>query len=114
MGIRTFLTTTVEVQQSSQTRNAMGGTTQAFSTRIASLRCRLRPLRQTEPDLNGKMTPLGMWRLYCEANSDGTSIEETDRIVWTRGGTSKTLQVKTIYNAGQLDRHMQIDLLEVL
>jgi len=114
MSIESFLTTTVLVQQLSQTRNAMGGPKQDFSTRIESLKCRLRPLNQSEPDLNGKMTPIGMWRLYCVADSDGTSIEETDRIVWTRVGTEKKLQVKTIYNAGQLDRHMQIDCLEIL
>ena len=114
MGIGTFLTTTVEVQQSSQTRNAMGGTAQVFSTRIAALKCRLRPLKQQEIDVNGAMTVVSMWRLYCVADSDGTSIEETDRIIWTRGGTEKTFQVKTIYNAGQLNRHMEINVFEIL
>ena len=110
MGIDTFLTTTVLVQQSSQTRNAMGGTTQVFSTRIESLRCRLRPLRQEERVVNGKMTSIAPWRLYCVADTAGRTIEATDRIIW-RG---KTFQVKTLYNAGQLDRHMQIDILEIL
>ena len=114
MGIDTFLTTTVLVQERSTSRTGMGGSKQTFSTRIESLLCRLKPLKQQEIEVNGKMTSVARWRLYCVADSIGTSIEETDRIVWTRGSTSKTYQVKTIYNAGQLDRHMQIDIMEIL
>lgn len=114
MGIRTFLTTTVLVQKRTTSRNSMGGSKQTFSTRIAALQCRLKRSKQDEVEVYGKMTVTGLWRLYCVADSDGLSIEETDRIVWTRGSTSKTYQVKSIYNPGQLDRHMEIDILEIL
>lgn len=109
MALSNFLNSTVEVRQSSVSTTPMGGTKEVFSIRIAALKCRLRPLRQTEKDLRGKMSTVGMWRLYCVADTDGLSIEVTDRIVF---GT-RLYQVKTIYNAGQLNRHMEIDILEI-
>ena len=109
MGISSFFNSTVVVQQSTVSQTAMGGTKMAFSIRVAELPCRLRPLHQSETDLRGKMSTVGMWRLYCAADTDGLSIEVSDRITYG----SRLYQVKTIHNPGQLNRHLEIDILEI-
>lgn len=104
-----FFNSTVEVQQSSTSRTGRAGTREVFSTRIASLSCMLSRKQLEEADLHGKQTVIGKWRLFCAADTDGLSIEETDRIIWG----DKTLQVKTIYNPSEADDHLEIDCLEL-
>jgi len=87
----------------------MGGVRKSYSERIAAMPCRIRKKHIAEADEYGKMTVTSDFRLYCEAITENKAIEESDRIVVG----SQTFEVKGIYNPGELDRHLEIDLLEV-
>ncbi len=114
--ITDFFNSTVTVQREAQTKNPMGGISRTYSTRIASLPCRIDNMdirRRTafvEAAGLGKMTVIQGLILYCEASSANKAITESDRVVL---GT-RTFQVKGINNPGLLDRHLAIDLLEVV
>jgi len=110
VAIGDFYNSTVRVDKSTTTTTSSGGVKETWSTRIASLPCRITRWVMQESDEFGKITARVTWRLYCDANSDGLSIDTADRIIMS-GGT--TLQVKTIYNPGELDRHLEIDCLEL-
>ena len=110
MAIQDFYNSTVEIQQRTVTTNPMGGSTTTYSTRIASLKCRITRKTIREVDEFGKMTTRAIWRLYCDADTDGLSIVPTDRVVMSN---ETTLQIKTIYNPGELNRHLEIDCLEL-
>lgn len=110
MGTAAFLNSTVEIQQSRSSQAGSGGTRQVFSTRIASLPCKLQKKNLREVDLlRGKTTVVSRWMLYCAADTDGLSIENTDRAIW---GT-RTLQIKTIYNPDEGTDHLEIECLEI-
>lgn len=109
--ITNFFNSTVEVKQTTRTIAETGAVKQAFSTRIAVLPCRLTRRVINEMDQFGRTVTRAIWRLYCLADSDGLSIANTDRVVMTSSG--RTLQVKTIYNPGELSKHLEIDCLEV-
>lgn len=108
--ITDFFNSTATVTQETQSANTMGGVTRTYSTRIASLLCRITDKNISEADEFGKWTTVRGSRLYCEASSTNKAIEASDRI--TLG--TRTFQVKTINNPGLLDRHLEIDLLEIV
>lgn len=58
----------------------------------------------------GKMTVRQGLVLYCEATTANKAIDKSDRM--TLG--ARTFQVKGIENPGLLDRHLKIDLLEIV
>ena len=116
MAVPDFFNSTVTVKQESRTSTPMGGVKRTYSTRIASLPCRIDNMdirRRTafvEAAGFGKMTVIQGLVLYCEASVVNKAIAESDRI--TLG--ARTFQVKGINNPAQLDRHLQIDMLEVV
>ena len=107
--ITDYFNTTATVMQENQTANPMGGVKRTYSTRISSLSCRITDKNISEVDEFGKWTTVRGSRLYCEASTANKAIEETDRITLD----DRTFQVKAINNPGLLDRHLQIDILEV-
>jgi len=114
--IQDFFNSSVTVQRETQTKNPMGGISRTYSTRIAALQCRISPMdirRRTafaEAAGFGKMTVIQGLILYCDASSTNIAIDVSDRIIL---GT-RTFQVKGIDNPGLLNRHLQIDLLEIV
>ncbi len=114
--ISDFYNSTVTVLQVSKSKNQMGGVKRTYSTRIASLLCRITPMdirRRTafaEADSIGKMTIKQGLVLYCDASSTNKAIDASDRV--TLG--TRTFQVKGIDNPGLLDRHLRIEMLEIV
>ena len=107
--ISDFYNSTATVQQETQTRNQMGGVTRTYSTRIASLLCRITDKNISEKDSLGKWTTIRGSMLYCDATSTNKAIDESDRV--TLG--DRTFQVKTIKNPGLLDKHLEVLMLEI-
>jgi len=105
--ITDFFNSTGLVEQPASRQMGMGSLSKSYSTRIASLPCRLSGRTFAETDEFGKMTGRYVWRLYCGASSTNRAIESKDRITVD----SKVYQVKTIHNPANLNRHLQIDLL---
>lgn len=114
--ITDFFNSTVVVQQETKGKSTMGGVSRTYSTRIASLECRVNPMdirRRTafaEAEGFGKMTVNQGLVLYCEASTANKAIDESDRV--TLG--TRTFQVKGIENPGLLDKHLKIEMLEIV
>ena len=114
--ITDFYNSTATVMQEAQSKNPMGGVKRTYSTRITSLLCRISPMdirrraAFAEADEFGKMTVRQGLILYCDASTANKAIDESDRM--TLG--TRTFQVKGINNPGLLDRHLEIDLLEIV
>lgn len=106
-----FLNSIAEVQQITTSQTGMGGQKKNYSTRISALACRISKKFKglNEVEQFGKLTIRNLWMLYCEATTAALAIIETDRIIFN----SKTYDITGIYNPGQLDRHLEIELLEV-
>ena len=105
-----FFNSSATVYQLSTTQTGMGGMRKNYDTvRIASLSCRISNKNITETDEFGKMTVREGWRLYCDASSANQAITESDRI--TVAG--KTFEVTGAHNVAELNRHLQIDIVEV-
>ena len=107
--ISDFFNSTATVNQLTTTKNPMGGLVKTYSTRISSMPCRLSTRNIREADEFGKITVREILRLYCSATSTNRAIEESDRI--EIGG--RTFEVTGIHNPGELNKHLQIDLLEI-
>jgi head-tail adaptor len=107
--LKDFFNSSAEVQQISRRQVGSGGVKKSFSTRIAALACRLRRKTISELDEYGKKVIKATHRLYCEATSANRAITASDRIILS--GT--TYEVTGIYNPGSLNRHLEIDVLEV-
>ena len=114
--ISDFFNSVVIVKQENRSQNAMGGISRIYSNRIDSLSCRITPMdirRRTafaEAEGLGKMTVTQGLVLYCKASSTNKTIDESDRVIL---GT-RTFQVKGIDNPGLLDRHLRIEMLEIV
>lgn len=108
--ITDFFNSTAVIKKANKTSTAMGSIGRTYTTRIASLPCRINAKKANEQDEFGKWTMISNYRLYCEATTVNKAIEESDRVIL---GT-RTFQVKAINNPGLLDRHLQIDLLEIV
>lgn len=115
--ITDFFNSTAKIEQESQSSTSMGGVRRTYSTRITSLKCRITPMgihKRTayyaEADEFGKMTVRQGLILYCEASSANKAIDESDRVILG----ARKFQVKGINNPGLLDRHLEIDLLEIV
>jgi len=108
--INDFYNSAATVKQETQTKTPMGGVSRSYSTRIASLSCRITDKDIREIDEFGKWTTRRGLRLYCDASSTNKAITASDRV--TLG--TRTFQVKAIGNPGLLDRHLQVDLLELI
>lgn len=104
--ITDFFGTTARVDKKTKTQNDMGGAVYAYTPRIVSLACRLSKRIIREADQFGKQTVREIWRAYCAATTDTKQIIEKDR--WVIG--DDVYEVKGIYNPGNLDRHLEIDL----
>jgi Na+-transporting NADH:ubiquinone oxidoreductase subunit NqrF len=108
-----FFNSTAEVKQEVKTTTGMNSIRRDYTTRIAALKCRL-SIRHGQDDVVetddfGKRTVWKVWRLYCSATTEALAITETDRIEVG----NKKFEVTGIYNPAVLNRHLQIDLLEV-
>lgn len=114
--IQDFYNSSVVVQREVKGKNPMGGVSRTYTARIASLKCRVTPMdigrraAFAEAGEFGKMTVRQGLILYCDASTANKAIDESDRI--TLG--ARTFQVKGINNPGLLDRHLEIDLLELV
>ena len=108
MSLGFFLNSTATVYQTSNTTSAMGATKKIWTVRIASLRCRLNAKTINETDEYGKVTVQNVWKLYCEATATNKAIAESDKITLD----SIDYQVTGTYNAGNLDRHLEIQMTE--
>ena len=111
--ITDFFNSTAVVKKETNSTTGIGGVKRSFTTRIASLPCRV-SIKHSQEDVIetnefGKRTVRRIWRLFCEGTETNRAIEETDRI--TVG--SLEYEITGIYNPGLLNRHLQIDLLEV-
>ncbi len=112
MAIEDFYDNTAVVQQATNVRTNMGGNKKVYTTRIASLSCRLSIDRRdaiTETDQYGKRTIREYWRLYCEASTANKAIELNDRVT----ADGKTFEVEGGYNPAIQNHHLEIRLLEV-
>lgn len=108
--ITDFFNSTAVVSSLSTTQTGMGGMRKNYDTvRITSLLCRISNKNISETDEFGKMTVREGWRLYCDASSTNQAIIESDRI--TVAG--KTFEVTGVHNVAELDRHLQVDIIEV-
>ncbi len=113
--IEDFYNSTALVEQATRpaATRRVGGAATTFSTRIASLPCRISKAIASstisESDYKGKMTSRTTIRLYCSASTANKAIKESDRV--TVDG--RNYQITGIYNPGNLDRHLEIDLLEI-
>lgn len=106
MVIADFYNSTALVESLMITKTGMGGKKKSYSTRIASLACRVTPKTVTETDEFGKLTVREIWRLYCAATTTEKAMAESDKV--TVG--SKEFEITGIRNPGLLDRHLEIDL----
>ena len=106
--IQDFFNSIVAVEQLTSAPSGMGER-KSYSTRIASLPCRLRAMSIREIDEFGKMTSRKIIRLYCSADTISNAIVEIDRVIFG----IRIFQIKAINNVDILDRHIQIDLLEI-
>lgn len=110
MAIGDFFNSTAVVNSLSTTQTGMGGMRKNYDTeRIAALLCRISKKNIAETDERGKRTIREGYRLYCDASSTNRAITESDRI--TVDG--KTWEVVGIYNPGVLNKHLEIDIVEV-
>jgi len=109
MSLTSLLISTAEVKQLSTGQNAMGGVTKSYTTRIATLRCRIWPKTLTETDSYGKKTMIEVWKLACEATATNLAIIESDQIVF--GGS--TYEITGIGNPSSMNHHLELDLREV-
>lgn len=110
MAISDFFNSTAVVYQLSTTQTGMGGMRKNYDTvRIAALKCRISNKNISEIDMYGKMTVREGWRLYCDGSTTNQAIAESDRIVVA----GKTFEVTGTNNVAILDRHLQIDIMEV-
>lgn len=108
--ISDFFNSTAVVNSLSTTQAGMGGMRKNYDTvRIASLLCRISNKNITETDDFGKMSVREGWRLYCDASTTNQAITESDRITVS----GKTFEVTGVHNVAELDRHLQIDIVEV-
>ncbi len=111
--ITDFFNSTAVVKQETTSANSIGGVKRTFTTRIASLPCRLAIKHNQEDiievDQYGKRTVRKIWRLTCAYSAANNAIEETDRVT----ADGKEYEITGKYNPGLLNRHLEIDLLEV-
>jgi hypothetical protein len=108
--ITDFFNSTAVVYSLSGTKTGMGGISKNYTTeRISSLPCRISKRYISEVDELGKRTIRERFRLYCKATSANRAITESDRIEVD----SKTWEVVGIYNPGLLNKHLEIDIVEV-
>ena len=108
--INRFFNSTVPVNKLGTTRTSFGSTAKGYTERIASLRCRVDAEKISEITEQGKLAVSQVWKLYCAATSTNLAITETDRITLD----SRTLEVTGINNPGLLNRHLEIELEEVV
>lgn len=104
-----FYDSTALIQLMTSTQNAMGGAQQVYTTRIASIECRLDPKIVREVDQFGKITMQEFWIMYCDASTTNKTIEQTDRAIID----SRTFEVMAIINPGSQDHHLEIELQEI-
>lgn len=113
--IEDFYNSTALVEQANRpaATRRVGGAAITYSTRIESLPCRISKAIASssisESDYKGKMTSRTTLRLYCDASTTNKTIKESDRVTVD----SRIYQITAIYNPGNLDRHLEIDLLEI-
>ena len=110
MAIADFFNSSALVEQQTSTTTGMGGSAKSYSSRIASLPCRLSTKNIREVDQFGKITMRGILRLYCDASSTNKAIEPSDRVTID----SRGFEITGIENPGELNRHLEIDLKEVI
>lgn len=112
MAITDFFNSSALVEQQTATKTAMGGQSKDYSTRtgLSAMPCRLSTKTIREADQFGKITMRGILRLYCDASSTNKTIEASDRV--TIG--SRIFEITGIHNPGELDRHLEIDLKEIV
>ena len=109
MSVASFLNLSGLVETVATAKTALGGVTQTYSTLIAALPCTLARRSLTETDRFGKRSIRNVLRLYCEATTAALTITEDDRITID----SVEYHIETIYNPGAINRHLEIDVLEV-
>ena len=111
--ISDFFNSTAVVKQEASVKTGIGGVKRTFTTRIASLPCRLAIKHNQEDvievDQYGKRTVRKIWRLTCAFSTANNEITESDRIT----AVGREYEITGIYNPAQLNRHLEIDLLEV-
>ena len=110
MAIGDFFNSTALIEQQTSTTTGMGGSAKTYSSRIASLPCRLSTKDIREVGQFGKITIRGILRLYCDASSTNRAIEAGDRVTID----SRIFEITGIHNPGELNRHLEIDLKEVV
>jgi hypothetical protein len=109
--ITDFYNSSALVEQATRAASTskVGGVKSTYSTRIASLSCRVTASNISEVDAFGKRTMREIWKLYCAATTASKAIEESDRVTVD----SRVYQITGIKNPGLLDRHLEISLEEV-
>jgi len=105
-----FYTQTARVEQPSETQTDMGGQAKAWATRIPSLKCRAKRKDFRETDEYGKVTLMSGVRLYCAATATNRAIDPNDRVIL--GGSTFEIKGRP-YNPGGLNRHLELELVEV-
>ncbi len=110
MAIQDFFNSLAIVEKQTDTQSGMGGLVKVYSTRIASLPCRISTRGIREVDQFGKITWRRILRLYCSSNTTNNAIEGSDRIKLG----SRTFEITGINNVAELDRHLEIDLKEIV
>ena len=104
--ITDFFNSTAVIYQQSTSQNEMGGVSKNWTTRIASLSCRVSSKNIIEGEEFGKLTIREGWKLYCSVTSTNKAIDESDKV--TVGG--RTFLVTGNKNPALLDRHLEIDM----
>ena len=103
--------TTAVVKQATNAISPAGGSVIIYTTRIASMDCRLVARTLRESDSAGKLSQINFWTVFCEYNSTNAAILNTDIIVVE----GKILKIAGINNAGGLlNHHLEIDCSEVV
>jgi len=107
--ITDFFNSTATIETPTHTKNNMGGAMRSWSVLIEEMPCRIRRLSADEQIVYGKPTVRRDHRLYAEATTTNKQMKSQHRI--TIG--SRTFQIVDVNNVDTLDRHLEIDLLEV-
>jgi len=105
MSLRQLFVTSVVIQYPTDTRGTEGGQSRTWTTRHATMPCRIQPLSAREAVLYGRETEKITHRLYCDP---AYTVEIEDRITYD----SRTFLVKGVRNTDELDRLQVVELEE--
>jgi len=112
MSLRNLLTQTVTIQSLSTSKTVMGGSNKTYTTRLNAIPALINSrLSGGEIDTYGKISTATTHRMYLESTSNNREIAASDRVIWT--SASRTFEITEVYNVGNRNVIMHVDMEEV-